>query len=338
MPKRDESPQPRNSRNSLLVLPPYSSVVDIGAKGSSSHSRIMRQTILKLAFLAFSSLPSSTSFSPSCYCQPSPSSSSALHAEASASSVPAAVKPIEEGSHDELMYALGVNLARQLGDVKPLVENSDELTQLAKGLIDTVVGKFDDESQRALLARRGEDLNKVIVERANAVREKIENAGKSMLEEMAKNEETATLESGVIIHPLEAGPEGFGKGVRPTAASTVKVHYHGTLPDGTVFDSSIGKDPVTFPLGGVIPGWREGLLKMSEGETAMLGIPSNMAYGEQGTPDGRIPGGAALFFKIQLIEVLSAGIGGGPQLVGADGQALKKESSGGLLGADGKPL
>jgi len=48
-----------------------------------------------------------------------------------------------------------------------------------------------------------------------------------MLEEMAKNEETATLESGVIIHPLEAGPEGFGKGVRPTAASTVKVHYHG---------------------------------------------------------------------------------------------------------------
>lgn len=125
------------------------------------------------------------------------------------------------------MYALGVNLARQLGDVKPLVENSDELTQLARGLIDTVVGKFDDESQRALLARRGEDLNKVIVERANAVREKIENAGKSMLEEMAKNEETATLESGVIIHPLEAGPEGFGKGVRPTAASTVKVHYHG---------------------------------------------------------------------------------------------------------------
>ena len=62
---------------------------------------------------------------------------------------------------------------------------------------------------------------------SNAVREKIEKAGKSMLEEMAKNEETATLESGVIIHPLEAGPEGFGKGVRPTAASTVKVHYHG---------------------------------------------------------------------------------------------------------------
>lgn len=64
------------------------------------------------------------------------------------------------------MYALGVNLARQLGDVRPLVENSEELTQLARGLLDTVVGKIDDEDQRALLGRRGDDLNKIIVERA----------------------------------------------------------------------------------------------------------------------------------------------------------------------------
>ena len=77
-----------------------------------------------------------------------------------------ATKNLEEGSHDELMYALGVNLARQLGDVRPLVENSEELTQLARGLLDTVVGKIDDEDQRSLLGRRGEDLNKIIVERA----------------------------------------------------------------------------------------------------------------------------------------------------------------------------
>lgn len=237
------------------------------------------------------------------------------------------------------MYALGVNLARQLGDVRPLVETSEELTQLARGLLDTVVGKFDDEDQRELLGRRGEDLNKIIVERANNIRKKIEDAGKAMLKEMSDNPETATLESGVVIHPLEAGPDGFGKGVKPTAASTVKVHYHGTLPDGTVFDSSLGGEPVTFPLGGVIKGWTQGLQHMCEGETAMLGIPAELGYGDQGTPDGRIPGGAALFFKIQLIEVLSAGIGGGPKLVGADGKELKKKTEGsGLLGADGKPL
>ena len=69
----------------------------------------------------------------------------------------------------------------------------------------------------------------------------------------------------------------------------------------------------------------------------MLGIPPEMAYGEAGTPDGRIPGGAALFFKIQLLEVMSAGIGGGPKLVGANGQVLNRDG-GTLLGADGKPL
>eukprot|EP00569_Conticribra_weissflogii_P006587 CAMPEP_0171337252 /NCGR_PEP_ID=MMETSP0878-20121228/6581_1 /TAXON_ID=67004 /ORGANISM="Thalassiosira weissflogii, Strain CCMP1336" /LENGTH=305 /DNA_ID=CAMNT_0011838863 /DNA_START=58 /DNA_END=975 /DNA_ORIENTATION=+ len=263
---------------------------------------------------------------------------SRLYAEDS-SSGPAAARPIEAGSHDELMYALGVNLARQLGDVRPLVENGEELAQVARGLLDTVVGKIDDEDQRQLLGRRGADLNEIIVQRANAIREKIEKAGTAMLEEMKANPETATLECGVVIHPLEAGPDGFGKGVKPTAASTVKVHYHGTLPDGTVFDSSLGGDPITFPLGGVIKGWREGLQHMCEGETAMLGIPPEMAYGAEGTPDGRIPGGASLFFKIQLIEVLSAGIGGGPKLVGADGSVLKRDtSSGGLLGADGKPL
>ena len=60
---------------------------------------------------------------------------------------PLATKLIEEGSHDELMYALGVNLARQLGDIRPLVENSQELTQLARGLLDAAVGKLDEEGQ-----------------------------------------------------------------------------------------------------------------------------------------------------------------------------------------------
>jgi FKBP-type peptidyl-prolyl cis-trans isomerase len=160
-----------------------------------------------------------------------------------------------------------------------------------------------------------------------------------MLSEMAKAEGAQSLATGVIVHVLEHGPDGKGNGKRPTQASTVKIHYHGTLADGTVFDSTIGGDPVNFPLAGVIPGWRDGVLKMHEGETAMIGIPPDQAYGVQGTPDGRIPGGSTLFFKIQLLEIMSAGIGGAPELFGADGQTLKsKRTSGGLLGVDGKPL
>jgi hypothetical protein len=74
--------------------------------------------------------------------------------------------PMEPGSHDELMYALGVNLARQLGDVRPLVENGDELASVAKGLLDTVIGRLSEDGQRNLLAQRGHDLNDLISARA----------------------------------------------------------------------------------------------------------------------------------------------------------------------------
>jgi hypothetical protein len=107
----------------------------------------------------------------------------------------------------------------------------------------------------------------------------LEEAGRAMLQQMSETEGVYILDSGVILHPLEA-EDGFGTGARPTAASSVKVHYHGTLPDGTVFDSSLGREPVTFALAQVIPGWKDALLNMHEGETAMIGIPAEMAYSE----------------------------------------------------------
>lgn len=242
------------------------------------------------------------------------------------------------------MYALGINLARQLGDVSPLVNDGAELARVAKGILDCVVGRLDDEAQRGILARRAKELNELIVGRAENLRKAVEDMGRNMLTEMSNTEGTMTLDSGVVVHPLEAGPEGPGRGVRPTLASTVKVSYHGTLPDGTVFDSSLGKDPVTFAVKQVIQGWREGLLTMHEGETAMLGIPPESGYGAEGTPDGRIPGGATIFFKVKLEEVLSGGVGGAPTLLGANGKKLGSSGSGsdsggsGLLGADGRPM
>lgn len=164
-----------------------------------------------------------------------------------------------------------------------------------------------------------------------------------MLQQMAATEGAQTLDSGVVIQILEHGPAGPGKGVRPTKSSTVKIQYHGTLADGTIFDTtSNDNEPVQFPLAAVIPGWRDGVLKMYEGDIAMIGIPPEQAYGAEGTPDGRIPGGSTLFFKIELLQVMSAGIGGEPTLLGADGKQFNKnnpKSSGSvLLGGDGKPL
>lgn len=153
-----------------------------------------------------------------------------------------------------------------------------------------------------------------------------------MLKNMSETEGVKVLDSGVVVHVLEHGPEGPGQGLRASKTSVVQIHYHGTLADGTVFDSTLGSDPINFPLANVVPGWREGVMAMHEGETAMLGIPPEQAYGPEGTPDGRIPGGSTLFFKVQLIKILTAEIGGSG-LVGPDGKALKKDTgnNGGLI-------
>ena len=126
-----------------------------------------RSSRLLLALAAVLSLAPSNAFAPG-HGGLSSTRASPLFAEDAPPPAPSplATKTIVEGSHDELMYALGVNLARQLGDVRPLVTNGDELTQLARGLLDAVTGRCDDEDQRALLGRRGEDLNKIVVERA----------------------------------------------------------------------------------------------------------------------------------------------------------------------------
>ena len=89
--------------------------------------------------------------------------------------------------------------------------------------------------------------------------------------------------------------------------STVEVHYHGTLTDGTVFDSSVDRgQTISFPLGGVIKGWQEGLQLMKEGGKATLICPPDLAYGEAGSGDV-IPPGATLQFEVELFKVNAAG-------------------------------
>jgi FKBP-type peptidyl-prolyl cis-trans isomerase FkpA len=98
-------------------------------------------------------------------------------------------------------------------------------------------------------------------------------------------------------------PVAAGTGASPKATDTVNVHYHGTLRDGSVFDSSVDRgEPISFPLNGVIPCWTEGLQKMKVGGKAKLVCPSDIAYGDGGRPP-QIPGGATLVFEVELLEV-----------------------------------
>ena len=96
----------------------------------------------------------------------------------------------------------------------------------------------------------------------------------------------------------------MGEGEKPTAESTVKVHYHGTLIDGTVFDSSVDRgEPIEFPLNGVIKGWTEGVQLMPVGSKFKFYIPYQLAYGERGA--GELIGPCeTLIFEVELLEIV----------------------------------
>ena len=108
-----------------------------------------------------------------------------------------------------------------------------------------------------------------------------------------------TTETGLVYRSLKDG-----SGPSPTAADVVKVHYRGTLTDGTEFDSSIKRgQPAEFPLGRVIKCWTEGLQRMKVGAKARLTCPAAIAYGERGTPGGPIPPNATLIFDVELLAI-----------------------------------
>ncbi len=121
---------------------------------------------------------------------------------------------------------------------------------------------------------------------------------KTFLAANAKKDGVKTTASGLQYKVIKSGT-----GKSPKATDTVKVHYHGTLIDGTVFDSSVERgEPVSFPVNGVIPGWTEALQLMKEGDKWQLFIPSKLAYGERGA-GAKIGPNATLIFEVELLAV-----------------------------------
>ncbi|ASJ73558.1 FKBP-type peptidyl-prolyl cis-trans isomerase [Granulosicoccus antarcticus] len=123
-------------------------------------------------------------------------------------------------------------------------------------------------------------------------------SGQTFLDENGKADGVQSTASGLQLMVLEPGTGS----THPSASDRVTVHYHGTLIDGTVFDSSVERgEPITFGLNQVIPGWTEGLQLMVEGEKTRLFIPSTLAYGNRAA--GKIEPGSTLIFDVELIGI-----------------------------------
>lgn len=192
---------------------------------------------------------------------------------------------------------IGTNLKRQEIDLDPKA--------LAAGVADAMAGKpgmTQAEVQDALAELRKQVMTAM---EAKQKAEGVKNlkAGEDFLAANAKKEGVKTTASGLQYKVTKAGT-----GASPKPSDEVKVHYHGTLIDGTVFDSSVERgEPISFPVTGVIPGWVEALQMMKVGDKWTLYIPSKLAYGERGAPGGKIGPNSALIFDVELLGIGAAG-------------------------------
>jgi len=207
-------------------------------------------------------------------------------------SAPVAAQELKSDD-DKALYAIGVALADRLA---PFALSAAELELVKAGLADAVLGRERKADPREQSAR----IQQLRTARAATVVAAEKKMGDAYLAKAAAAPGARKTDSGLVMTTLKAGT-----GPSPRATDKVKVHYHGTLTDGSVFDSSVQRgQPATFPLNGVIKCWTEGVQLMKVGGKSRLVCPAELAYGDRGAPP-RIKPGATLVFEVELLEVVS---------------------------------
>ncbi|HKJ25066.1 MAG TPA: FKBP-type peptidyl-prolyl cis-trans isomerase [Myxococcota bacterium] len=199
-----------------------------------------------------------------------------------------------ETEDDKAFYTLGYFVMKRASEFQ-LDEHEREM--VLAGARDALSGgdaAVDVETYQQRLAA-------LFRERQSRGAESEKLASQAFIDEQAEKPGAVKTPSGLVYVETEAGD-----GRRPEPTDTVKVHYRGTLRDGTVFDSSIDRGtPAVFPLNRVIPCWTEALQRMSVGGKAEIVCPSSIAYGDRGSPP-KIPPGAALHFDVELLDIVES--------------------------------
>lgn len=197
-----------------------------------------------------------------------------------------------ETAEDSLSYAIGVLVSQQISSQEGVKEAINPAV-FSAAMKDVLKG----DSSEAFTV---EDASKIYGDFMQKMAEKKKDVGTAFLEENKSKEGVQVTASGLQYKVLTEGT-----GVVPASTDQVRVHYHGTLIDGTVFDSSVDRgEPATFGVTQVIPGWVEALQLMPVGSKWKLFIPSDLAYGPRGAGQ-MIPPHSALVFEVELLEIVT---------------------------------
>ena len=192
---------------------------------------------------------------------------------------------------EKVSYSLGVNVAKSVKNQGLTSIDSDAIAQAFTDVFEGNDLKISEQESNVIL----QDFFGKLAKKAQSANVE---AGQKFLSENAKRNGVVTTNTGLQYEVLIKGT-----GDSPKENDKVTVHYHGTLIDGTVFDSSVDRGkPATFPVNGVIPGWVEALQLMNQGSKYKLFIPSELAYGERGA-GGSIGPNATLIFEVELISI-----------------------------------
>ena len=198
-----------------------------------------------------------------------------------------------ESDLEAVSYSLGVTFG---STVKTQGLNEIDINSLTNGFNDVLSENnlhISEDSSLKVIQNYFEQLSK---EKSIISAEEEKN----YLEENSQKENVTTTESGLQYEIILSSNSGN----KPKETDTVTVHYHGTLIDGTIFDSSIDRgEPISFPLNMVIPGWTEAIQLMNVGDKWKLTIPSKLAYGERGEPRAGIGPNSTLIFEVELLKI-----------------------------------
>lgn len=190
------------------------------------------------------------------------------------------------------LYALGVAISQSLGN---FALSEADLEIVKSGMADGVLKRPLKVDMQAYQPK----IQQLMQARSSIVAEREKKASTAYLAKAATEAGVKKTASGALVTTIKEG-----KGPSPKASDTVKVHYTGTLTDGTVFDSSVQRgQPATFPLANVIKCWTEGVQEIKVGGKSKLVCPADIAYGDRGSPPTIKPG-ATLVFEVELLEIV----------------------------------